>query len=40
MLRLPQLLLNATFAVVAWGQSYANTTTYTNPILAKGGADP
>lgn len=40
MLRLPQLLLNVTFAVVAWGQSSANTTTFTNPILSKGGADP
>ncbi|KAK7180219.1 hypothetical protein DPSP01_014529 [Paraphaeosphaeria sporulosa] len=40
MLKLPQLLLNATFAIVAWGQFYSNATTYTNPILSKGGADP
>jgi hypothetical protein len=40
MLKLPQLLLNATFAALAWGQSYSNTSTYTNPILSTEGADP
>jgi hypothetical protein len=40
MFRLPQLLLNATLAGLAWSQFSANESTYTNPILSAAGADP